>query len=66
MQYAYNLTKHATFKCGYFYSHYGFNSFQIDNQVRWLSTSPQSIFLGDSTEIPYTANMGFVALKYDF
>jgi MtrB/PioB family decaheme-associated outer membrane protein len=66
VQYAYELTKNATFKCGYFYSHYGFNSFQIDNQVRWLSTSPQSIFLGDSTEIPYTANMGFIALKYEF
>jgi MtrB/PioB family decaheme-associated outer membrane protein len=66
VQYAYQVRKHSWVKFGYFFNHFGYNNFAIDNATQWMSSSPNSMFLGDSTETPYNANVGYVSFKQTF
>lgn len=66
VQYAYELRKNSWLKVGYMFNHYGYNNFQIDNSRQWISGSPNSMFLGDSTEIPYDSNQAYIVFKQRF
>ncbi len=66
IQYEYQLNKHTSLKAGYYFNHYGYNDFAIDSATPWMASTPQSIFLGDNTETPYSASVGFLTLKYQF
>lgn len=65
-QYEYPFGLHAALKIGYYLSHFGENDFGYDQLRPWMSASPYSAFLGDSTWTPYNTNAGYITFRYKF
>ena len=68
----YRLYRGTTLKFGYYFNHFTESDFGVDVMDVWMGnvdTTPnvqRSIFLGDRIKTPYTAHLGFVALRWEY
>ncbi len=68
----YRLHKNAAVQLGYYFNKYQSKDFGVDIMKLWMgdldtnSGQLRSIYLGDRFKGPYTAHVGFVALKLSF
>jgi hypothetical protein len=72
----YQVHKHVALKVGYYFNRSASNDFGVDIMKPWMGDvdvvpSPnanvqRSIFLGDKVKGPFTAHVGFIALRFSF
>jgi MtrB/PioB family decaheme-associated outer membrane protein len=72
----YQVHKNVGLKVGYYFNRSASNDFGVDNMKPWMGDvdvfpSPnrnveRSIFLGDKVKGPFTAHVGFIALRFSF
>jgi MtrB/PioB family decaheme-associated outer membrane protein len=66
VNYRYPIRPKLALNIGYYFSHFDENDFGYDQLTPWMATSPQSIFLGDSSWTPFSGSAAYLTLKYKF
>jgi hypothetical protein len=72
----YQVHKHVALKLGYYFNRSASNDFGVDVMKPWMGdvdvvptpnvNVQRSIFLGDKVKGPFTAHVGFIALRFSF
>jgi MtrB/PioB family decaheme-associated outer membrane protein len=71
-RFEYQVMKNIGVKVGYYFNHAGDNDHGVDIMKPWMgdvdtgASVQKSVFLGDRIKGPFTAHVGFVALKFSF